>query len=64
MAVPLAERFKTNPIFPLMVAEAETDGGIIHARPYKVTRWLSDAERLAAASPHERHKRLPPASTT
>lgn len=60
LAVPLAKRFKTNPVFPLMVAEAETDGGTIHARPYKVTPWLSDAKRLAAASPHERHKQLLP----
>ena len=60
LAPPLAKRFKTNPVFPLMVAEAETDGGTLQTRPYKVTKWLADAKRLAADSPHERHKKLLP----
>ena len=60
LAQPLAKRFKTNPVFPLMAVEAETDGGTMHARPYKVTKWLADAKRLATNSPHERHKQLLP----
>jgi hypothetical protein len=60
LAEALAKRFKTNPVFPLLQAEAETGGGGRAVRPYKLTKWLTDAKRLAAASPHERHKQLLP----
>ncbi len=60
LAEALAKRFKTNPVFPLMVVEAETGAGGRATRPYKLTKWLADAKRLAAASPHERHKQLLP----
>jgi len=60
LAEVLAKRFKTNPVFPLMVVEAETGAGSRGVRPYKLTKWLADAKRLASASPHERHKQLLP----
>lgn len=56
----LAKRFKANPVFPLMVVEAETGKADGRARPYKLTKWLQDAKRLATISPHERHKQLLP----
>lgn len=60
LAEALAKRFKANPLFVLMRVEAENGKAGGQARPYKLTRWLADAKRLATASPHERHKQLLP----
>lgn len=60
LAEALAKRFKANPLFVLMRVEAENGKAGGQARPYKLSKWLSDAKRLATASPHERHKQLLP----
>jgi tetratricopeptide (TPR) repeat protein len=58
-AAALARRFPKNPLFPLVLAQAEL-GKSKGRAGYKVTEPLRKAKALAEASTEERHKQLLP----
>ncbi len=58
LATPLRKKFPRNPLFPLLLAEAEFGLAKGSPRPHKIVRLLEDARHFAEASPEPRHKAL------
>ena len=58
LAAPLREKFPDNPVFPLLLAEAEFEKAGGFPMPYRVTALLKAAERAAERSREPRHRDL------
>jgi hypothetical protein len=54
----LRSKFPDNPVFPLLLAEAEFAKADGMPRPHRVARHLRDALKLAERSPEARHRDL------